>query len=219
MEANGDNYVVYWNGTVGTFYGTSFAAPRWAAFLALANQNSYPAIGFINPIIYPIGEGSNYHTDFHDITSGSNGAYSAAAGYDLVTGWGSPNGQNMINALVAGAPPRPWLFSSGLPSNSCYYPSNWVSFSLDQLYNGNSLQWSESLSLSPEGQEIIGGNFSWNWTLSDSNGQLLSGSGTGTKNLTAPRVPVSTPTVSVTGYALGIGGCWANFNENLTGSR
>ena len=38
-----------------------------------------------------IGLGSSYDTDFHDITSGSNG-YSATTGYDLATGWGSPNG-------------------------------------------------------------------------------------------------------------------------------
>lgn len=216
MEANIDNYVVYWNGTVGTFGGTSFAAPRWAAFLALANQQTYPAIGFINPIVYPIGEGANYHTDFHDITSGSNGAFSAAAGYDLVTGWGSPNGQNMINALVAGGPKAPWEFSSGLPTGSCNFQPSWLSFTLDQLYNENSLQWAESLSLTSEGQELIV-QLSWNWTLSDKNGELLSGSGTGTRTLTASRAPVGTPTVSVTGYALGENGCYQNIQENLTG--
>ena len=219
MEANFDNYVCAFSSCQGGWGGTSFATPRWAGFMALANEDSYPAIGFINPIVYPIGEGANYHTDFHDITSGSNGKYSAAAGYDLVTGWGSPNGQNLISALVAGAPPAPWLFSSGLPSNNCNYPSNWVSFTLDQVYSGNSLQWSESLSLSPEGQEIIGNNFSWSWTLSDQNGELLSGGGLGTENLTAPRAPVGTPTVAISGHALGEGGCYANFQTNITGNR
>jgi kumamolisin len=38
--------------------------------------------------------------DFHDITSGTSGSYSAVKGYDLVTGWGSPNGTGLINALV-----------------------------------------------------------------------------------------------------------------------
>ena len=42
---------------------------------------------------------SSYDTDFHDITSGSNG-YSAVTGYDLATGWGSMNGADLINALV-----------------------------------------------------------------------------------------------------------------------
>ena len=57
-------------------------------------------LGFINPAIYTIGLGSSYGTDFHDITSGSNGTYSAETGYDLVTGWGSPNGTGLINSLA-----------------------------------------------------------------------------------------------------------------------
>jgi len=83
--------------------GTSFASPMWAGYLALANQqaaaNGAPAPGFINPSIYPLGVGSNYDSDFHDITSGSNG-FPAVTGYDLVTGWGSPNGANLIDALA-----------------------------------------------------------------------------------------------------------------------
>ena len=83
--------------------GTSFAAPMWAGYLALVNQqsvaNGNPTLGFINPAIYTIGLGSNYDTDFHDITSGSNG-YAATKGYDLVTGWGSPNGSALIAALA-----------------------------------------------------------------------------------------------------------------------
>ena len=41
--------------------------------------------------------------DFHDITSGNNG-FRAVAGYDLDSGWGSPNGANLINALAATSP-------------------------------------------------------------------------------------------------------------------
>jgi kumamolisin len=83
--------------------GTSFAAPMWAGYLALANQqaatNGDPAPGFINPTIYPLGLGSGYGAAFHDITVGSNG-FSAVTGYDLASGWGSPNGAGLINALV-----------------------------------------------------------------------------------------------------------------------
>jgi kumamolisin len=89
--------------TANLYGGTSFAAPMWAGYLALANQqavaNGQPTLGFINPALYTIGLSSSYDTDFHDITSGSNG-YSATVGYDLVTGWGSPNGANLINALA-----------------------------------------------------------------------------------------------------------------------
>jgi kumamolisin len=62
--------------------------------------DGYKSIGFINPYLYTFGVSSSYGTDFHDITSGKSGSYSAVTGYDLVTGWGSPNGVNLINALV-----------------------------------------------------------------------------------------------------------------------
>jgi subtilase family serine protease len=83
--------------------GTSFAAPMWAGYLALTNQQAKAhgdkPPGFINPTIYPLGLGSGYHTDFHDITVGSNG-FPATKGYDLATGWGSPNQSGLINALA-----------------------------------------------------------------------------------------------------------------------
>ncbi len=91
--------------TANDYGGTSFAAPMWAGYIALVNQqlktNGFSPIGFINPYIYGFGVSSSYGTDFHDITSGKSGSYSAVTGYDLVTGWGSPNGQGLINALVS----------------------------------------------------------------------------------------------------------------------
>ncbi len=89
--------------TANVYGGTSFAAPMWAGYLALANQqavsNGQPTLGFINPALYTIGLGSSYDTDFHDISGGNNG-YPATVGYDLASGWGSPNGSALINALV-----------------------------------------------------------------------------------------------------------------------
>lgn len=83
--------------------GTSFAAPMWAGYLALVNQQAASKgdkpPGFINPAIYPLGLGKGYKTDFHDITSGSNG-FPATKGYDLASGWGSPNKSGLINALA-----------------------------------------------------------------------------------------------------------------------
>jgi subtilase family serine protease len=74
--------------------GTSFAAPMWAGFIALVNQqlkaNGSSNVGFLDPTIYAQNITSDYATDFHDITSGKSGSYSAVTGYDLVTGWGSP---------------------------------------------------------------------------------------------------------------------------------
>ncbi len=90
--------------TANEYGGTSFAAPMWAGYVALVNQqlvaDGFKTLGFINPYLYAFGVSTSYATDFHDITSGKSGGYSAVKGYDLVTGWGSPNGIGLINALV-----------------------------------------------------------------------------------------------------------------------
>ena len=84
--------------------GTSFAAPMWAGYIALVNQqlsaNAQSPVGFLNPTIYQnnAGSASYYSANFHDVTSGTSGSYSAVAGYDLVTGWGSPT-PALVSAL------------------------------------------------------------------------------------------------------------------------
>jgi kumamolisin len=76
--------------------GTSAVAPLWSGLVALMNQKLGHPVGFLNPLIYGsiAGNGS-----FRDITSGSNGAYPSKPGWDACTGWGSPNGTNLLNAL------------------------------------------------------------------------------------------------------------------------
>jgi subtilase family serine protease len=108
--------------TANSYGGTSFAAPMWAGFIALANQqaaiNSAPPVGFLNPAIYSIGlSSSSYAADFHDITSGNNG-FSAVTGFDLDTGWGSPTGASLINALVATSPSPNFTISASPTSVS-----------------------------------------------------------------------------------------------------
>ncbi len=109
-EAADDNYNCYNGGSCKEpWYGTSFATPRWAGFMALVNQQAASAglssVGFLNPTIYSIGQGANYNDDFHDIlppgnnNNGIGQSYNAVTGYDLVTGWGSPHGQSLINDL------------------------------------------------------------------------------------------------------------------------
>ncbi|MGA2497235.1 MAG: choice-of-anchor Q domain-containing protein, partial [Tepidisphaeraceae bacterium] len=72
--------------------GTSLAAPCWAGVIAIVNQgrvllggSSLDGSGQTLPILYAISQ-----TDYHDITSGSNGVFSAGTGYDEVTGLGTP---------------------------------------------------------------------------------------------------------------------------------
>jgi subtilase family serine protease len=107
-----DIYLVSNNGSNSIAAGTSAATPLWAGFTALVNEqaaaNHQPTVGFLNPALYAIGLGPNYNNCFHDITSGhSLGIQNnqpvnipAVTGYDLCTGWGTPNGTNLIFALV-----------------------------------------------------------------------------------------------------------------------
>lgn len=90
---------IYSQGSWGSVGGTSAAAPEWAAFAALVNQQAKaagkPNLGFANPKLYATGG-----TGFHDITSGSNGAYSASPGWDFTTGWGSYNAAKLAAKLL-----------------------------------------------------------------------------------------------------------------------
>jgi subtilase family serine protease len=85
--------------------GTSAGAPQWAALVALADQDRSTPLSsdsLTKSPIYDAATGSTrYASNYHDITTGSNG-YKAKTGYDLATGLGSPK----ANALV------PWLTSN-----------------------------------------------------------------------------------------------------------
>jgi subtilase family serine protease len=137
--------------TANNYGGTSFAAPMWAGYLALVNQqsvaNGNKPVGFINPSLYAIGEGSSYGSDFHDIVSGSNG-YSATTGYDLATGWGSPNGTGLINAL-AGSSSSPGFSLSASPSSVTVTQGGSGNSTITSTVTGG---FNSSISLSATGQ-------------------------------------------------------------------
>ena len=101
--------------------GTSCGSPQWAAIFALANQArasvGHDSLGFANATLYKLAEQQNRpgqgaqhddkssSADFHDITTGNNAldstiGFSAGPGYDLATGWGTPNVANLISDLV-----------------------------------------------------------------------------------------------------------------------
>jgi hypothetical protein len=82
--------------------GTSAGAPQWSALIAIADQGrvqaglrSLDGPGETLPLIYSLPA-----SDFHDITSGSNGGFSAGPGYDLVTGLGSPVAAQAVAGLT-----------------------------------------------------------------------------------------------------------------------
>jgi len=132
VAANANNvYVIYDNGKNTNSYdgwgGTSCAAPMWAGFMALVNQqsaaNGGTSAGFINPALYAIAAGSNYASCFHDVTSGNNtwsqspDLFYAMSNYDLCTGLGTMQGQSLINALAYSAT----SISNLTPSQSVTY--------------------------------------------------------------------------------------------------
>ncbi len=135
--------------TANEYGGTSFAAPMWAGYMALVNQQAVasgnPTLGFINPTLYSLGLGSGYDADFHDITSGSNG-YSATTGYDLATGWGSPNGTGLINAL---APTSPNFTISASPTSVSVVQGNSGTSTITTAVSGG---FDSAVALSASGQ-------------------------------------------------------------------
>jgi len=193
-EANFDFYVCANQSpcTSNEIGGTSFAAPMWAGYLALVNQqavaNGNPTIGFLNPIIYPLALGSGYDTDFHDITSGSNG-YPAEVGYDLATGWGSPNGTGLINAL-AGPPTSNFTISPSPTSVSVAAGSNGTSTITTAVLNG----FDAAITLSATGQPT-------GVTVTFSPTSIAApGSGPSTMTMAAaPTTAAGTYTITVTG--------------------
>lgn len=155
VALTGDNvYVAYDNGSTGIYGGTSCAAPLWAGFMALANQQAAsvasPPAGFINPAIYAIGKGSSYNDCFHDIASGDNywtsspTNFPAVTGFDLCTGWGTPNGTNLINALAplvyfTAITNAAWtlLAESATPTNGVIDPGETVTVSFTLQNHGS----------------------------------------------------------------------------------
>ncbi len=85
--------------------GTSLSAPCWAGLIALVNQGrsaaGQPTLNCARPTETQQAVYSLSQSDYHVITSGSNG-YTAVAGYNLVTGLGTPVANLLVPDLVAG---------------------------------------------------------------------------------------------------------------------
>ena len=117
------------------FGGTSAAAPAWAAMIALANQASLKAngflVGFLNPSLYDIAHGANgtsYNAAFHDIVpvsgyinnndyAGNNGTYPDGNAYDLATGLGTYDAYNLSQNLL--------ILGQALPHQSVPASTTW----------------------------------------------------------------------------------------------
>jgi kumamolisin len=93
-------FLVLVNGKYGVGAGTSAAAPVWAGLIARINEGLGRAAGFINPLIYQSASDFEKAGAFHAITTGNNGFYHARPGWNPCTGYGSPNGTKLANAMA-----------------------------------------------------------------------------------------------------------------------
>jgi subtilase family serine protease len=91
--------------------GTSGAAPLWAGSMALINQylqsKGKTPVGYANPALYSMFNTQQSLPAFHDVTTGNNLFYQATSGYDMASGIGSPDINNLaqdLSLLGSGSP-------------------------------------------------------------------------------------------------------------------
>jgi len=89
-------YIILLNGQNDVFGGTSAVAPLWAGLIALINQKLGKPVGYLNPMLYNQLANSGA---LRDITVGNNGAYNAGPSWDPCTGFGTPDGAKLLQAL------------------------------------------------------------------------------------------------------------------------
>ncbi|GIT80500.1 kumamolisin [Leifsonia sp. LS1] len=98
-------YRVRVDGTDTVIGGTSAVAPLWAALVARLVQSTGRPLGLAQPALYDAIRAGQVADGFRDITSGSNGAFAASAGWDACTGLGVPDGTTLLRAHATHRPP------------------------------------------------------------------------------------------------------------------
>lgn len=164
IGAIANNTIMYITTQAGSYYdnpyfyaawGTSISAPLEAGIIAemnaYLNRESTPNLGFMDPILYKLGNfqygtlageslGSNYTflMPFYDVLYGANAKYSEEYAYSLVTGLGSINAYNMTMDIL-----------HGFPNNSLYRVSVNITVGQNEnitgtYINNEKLQWEGS---------------------------------------------------------------------------
>jgi kumamolisin len=77
-------------------------APLWAGLISRMAQSAGKPFGLLQPMLYAGATAGTAAPGFRDITSGSNGAYSAGPGWDACTGLGSPEGSTLLTRVGGG---------------------------------------------------------------------------------------------------------------------
>jgi len=104
VSATASNNFLFYTGQSKVADGTSFATPLWAGLVAEMNALHGAPFGFITPRLYAVGSNESsgrIGNGLNDITSGGNCVANAAPGWDAATGWGSPRGVDLYEALTA----------------------------------------------------------------------------------------------------------------------
>ncbi|KAI0675073.1 family S53 protease-like protein [Trametes maxima] len=103
VSAAGSSYQVTVNGSVTSVDGTSASTPLFASIVSLLNDRLLSAaeqpMGFLNPLLYSRGKSA-----LNDVTQGNNpgcgtNGFPAAAGWDPVTGLGTPDFNKFLSLL------------------------------------------------------------------------------------------------------------------------
>ncbi len=89
-------FLILVDGEEGAVGGTSAVAPLWAGLIALWNEQLGRNVGWLHPTLYGT---LAQHKVLNDVTSGTNGDFKAAKGWDSCTGLGTPNGQAVLGVL------------------------------------------------------------------------------------------------------------------------
>lgn len=95
-------YQIIIDGQWGVIGGTSAVAPLWAALTALLVTITGKRLGNMAKLLWSLPA-----VETNDITSGSNGSWKAAVGWDPCTGLGTPNGAKILAAISTLTPPPP----------------------------------------------------------------------------------------------------------------
>jgi hypothetical protein len=201
--------------------GTSAASPQWAALVAIADQGRVLAgetaldgATQTLPALYGLPA-----SDFHDITTGGNGSYTAGPGYDLVTGRGTPIANLVVGGLVSyvsGQPGGPTI-TAGPSASPSTVTGKTTNLSVQASENGSSsgLTYTWAVTAAPAGANTTfsvngtssannttatfsrAGNYTFQVTVTDSSNQSATGSVTVLVNQTLTGVGVTPATASV----------------------
>ncbi len=163
--------------------GNSLATPLWAGTLATI-EGAAGTHDFAGPVLYAVGKDPvAYNASFHQVTSGNNG-YAATAGWDPLTGIGSPNigalegywanaseGALPLSARIAADPSRLDVNQTTILNGSAYGGSGDYSYQWSQLPSGCASVNAAQLVCTPKGAY----NGSVNLTVTDGQGRSASG--------------------------------------------